>query len=97
MSWVLLGTVTVVTIASRLLPMALLPSPRGRLAEVLEALPAPLFAALAALALLGEGGAPSVPSLLAAGGALVGAARRSLVLTLVCGIAGFLAGQVLAG
>jgi hypothetical protein len=95
MTWALLGVVTALTLASRLLPMALLPAPRGRAAEVLDALPAPLFASLAALALMGDGGAPPLASVLAAVGALVGAGRRSLPLTLACGVAGFLLGQAL--
>lgn len=95
MSWWLLVVLAVMTVASRVLPMTLLPAPDGRAAEILAALPAPLFAALAALALLGDGGMPAVPVLLAAAAALVGAARRSLGLTLACGLAGFLLGQLL--
>lgn len=94
MTWALLLALTLVTVASRVLPMALLPTPRGRAALVLDALPAPLFAALAALALVGDG-APAPPVLLAAAAALLGALRRSLALTLACGIAGFLLGQAL--
>lgn len=96
MTWALLLALTVVTVASRVLPMALLPTPRGRAARVLSALPAPLFASLAALALVGEGGDPPAPPvLLAAAAALLGATRRSLALTLACGLAGFLLGQAL--
>lgn len=96
MSWLLLAGLALVTLASRVLPMALLPTPRGRVAEILEALPAPLFASLAALSLVGGGDAPDVGVLLAAAFALVGALRRSLPLILVCGIAGFLLGGLLA-
>ena len=95
MTWMLLAAVTVVTVGSRVLPMSLLPTPRGRVADVLDALPAPLFASLAALALVGGDQAPSPPVLLAAAAALLGALRRSLALTLCCGIAGFAAGQAL--
>lgn len=95
MTWPLLAALTVVTIASRVLPMALLPTPRGRVAAVLDALPAPLFASLAAVALIGGEEAPSAPVLLAAAAALLGATRRSLALTLLCGIVGFLIGQAL--
>ncbi|CAN5830565.1 hypothetical protein BH23ACT10_BH23ACT10_24890 [soil metagenome] len=95
MSWLLLGALTVVTVASRVLPMTLLPTPRGRVAEVLDALPAPLFASLAALALIGGDEPATPPMLLAAAGALLGATRRSLALTLVCGITGFLLGHAL--
>lgn len=93
MTWGLLFLLAIITIASRVLPMSLLPTPTGRLAEILDALPAPLFASLAVLALLGDGNRPSPPVLLATAAALLGAAHRSLALTLVCGIAGFLLGQ----
>lgn len=96
MTWTLLLAVTLVTAASRVLPMALLPTPRGRAAEALNALPAPLFASLAALALVGDRTSPTLPVLLGAVGALLGATRRSLVLTLACGITGFLLGQALS-
>lgn len=95
MTWGLLSLLAVITVASRVLPMTLLPTPKGRLADMLDALPAPLFASLAVLALVGDGNRPSPPVLLATAAALVGATRRSLALTLVCGIAGFLVGQAL--
>ncbi|MBA2496404.1 MAG: AzlD domain-containing protein [Acidimicrobiia bacterium] len=95
MSWALLAALAVVTVASRVLPMALLPTPRGRVALVLDALPAPLFAGLAVHALIGDRTLPTAPELLAAAAALLGATRRSLAFTLLCGIAGFFAGQAL--
>jgi len=94
-TWVLLLALTAVTIASRVLPMVLLPTPRGHAARLLDALPAPLFASLAALALFDDGRAPPLPVVLAAVAALAGAARRSLPLTLACGVAGFLVGEAL--
>ena len=95
MTWTLLLALTSVTIASRVLPMVLLPTPRGRAARLLDALPAPLFASLAALALFDDGRTPPLPVVLAAVAALLGATRRSLVLTLACGVAGFLVGEAL--
>ena len=95
MTWTLLLALTAVTIASRVLPMVLLPTPRGRAARLLDALPAPLFASLAALALFDDGRTPPLPVVLAAVAALLGATRRSLVLTLACGVAGFLVGEAL--
>lgn len=97
MTWTLLLALTGVTVASRLLPMTLLPALRGRVAEVIDALPAPLFASLAALSLVGDGTRPSLPVLLATGAALAGATRRSLAVTLVCGLTGFGLGLVLGG
>lgn len=89
MSWLLLGSLVLVTVASRVLPMTLLPDPRGEVASIVAALPAPLFASLAALALVGGGEPPPLPVLAAAVAALAGALRRSLALTLVCGLAAF--------
>lgn len=97
MTWGLLLALAGVTIASRLLPMTLLPAPRGRVAAVLDALPAPLFASLAALSLIGDGTGPGLPVVLAAAAALAGALRRSLPVTLVCGLAGFGLGLALGG
>jgi hypothetical protein len=95
MTWFLLLGLTAVTIGSRVLPMVLLPTPRGHAARLLDALPAPLFASLAALALFDDGHAPPLPVVLAAVAALLGATRRSLGLTLACGITGFLLGEAL--
>ena len=95
MTWVLLLALTTVTVGSRVLPMVLLPTPTGRAARLLDALPAPLFASLAALALFDDGQAPPLPVVMAAVAALAGATRRSLALTLACGIAGFLLGEAL--
>ncbi|MBB2923277.1 AzlD domain-containing protein [Cellulomonas cellasea] len=97
MTTALLLVVTLVTVASRVLPMTLLPTPHGRAADVLDALPAPLFAALAAVALLGGGELPEPPVLAAAAGALLGALRRSLLLTLGCGLVGFALADLLLG
>jgi branched-subunit amino acid transport protein len=94
-TWALLLALALVTVASRVLPMVLLPLPRGRLAEVLDGLPPPLFASLAVVALAGAGDTPAATAALVAGGSLVGATRRSLALTLVGGIAGFALGQAL--
>lgn len=92
MTWVLLLAIALLTAASRVLPMALLPVPRGRAAAILDALPAPLFASLAVLALLPGGEVPPAPVLLAAAAALLGAARRSLLVVVACGLGGFLLG-----
>ena len=88
MSWAVLVLLAVITVASRVLPMTLLPVPTGRAAAVLAALPAPLFAALFALSLVGEG-TPDGRVLAASAGALVGGLRRSLALVLLCGLLGY--------
>ena len=94
MSWALLIGLAALTVASRVLPMTLLPEPTGRSAAVLDVLPAPLFAALAAVALLGDG-PPTVAALTAAAGALVGSLRRSLAWVLALGLVGYAAGVAL--
>lgn len=86
------------TYVSRLAAMVFLPAPRGWLAEVVERLPAPLFAALAAVSLLDDGqGLPPPPILAAAAGALLVAPRRSLLLTLVAGLGAFAVVTLLTG
>lgn len=96
MSWSLLVVLAAVTIASRVLPMTLLPLPRGHRAALLDALPAPLFAALAAVSLVADG-LPGVPVVAATLGALLGAIRRSLVVVLGCGIGGYMVATVVTG
>lgn len=87
---VLLLAGAAVTIGSRVVALALLPAPRGRLAEVVERLPAPLFAGLAALSLVGsDAGASDPPTLAALVCALLAARWSSLLLTLAAGLGGF--------
>lgn len=82
--------VTAITVGSRVAALALLPPPRGRAAELAARLPAPLFAALAALSLTGSEAGPADPAMLAAVAcALVAARRSSLLLTLAAGMGGF--------
>lgn len=86
------------TYLSRVAAMVFLPPPRGWLADVVERLPAPLFAALAAVSLLGEGdGMPPLPILAAVAGAIVVAPRRSLLLTLITGLAAFVVVTLVTG
>ncbi|MCC5948536.1 MAG: AzlD domain-containing protein [Nitriliruptoraceae bacterium] len=88
----LVGLVAAVTLLSRVAPMVLLPVPDGYLATVVARLPAPLFAALAVLSLLPAGGhRPSLPAMVAVLAALVVAPRRSLLITVLAGLTGYLA------
>lgn len=88
---VLLLAVAAVTVGSRIVALAVLPPPRGRLAEVVERLPAPLFAGLAALSLVGsDAGAADPATLAAVGCALLAARWSSLMLSLIAGLGGFL-------
>lgn len=86
------------TYLSRVAAMVFLPPPRQRLAVVVERLPAPLFAALAALSLVGEGiGFPPIPVIAATVGALVVAPLRSLLITLVVGLSAFVVAGLATG
>lgn len=87
---VLVIVAAVVTYASRVAAMAVRPPPTGRLARLIERLPAPLFAGLAVLALMGDGSdTPGLPTLAAALAALAVAPMRSLPMALVAGLAAF--------
>lgn len=88
---VLVVCVAGVTVISRMAPMLLLPPLKGPAGEVIDRLPAPLFAALAVLSFVPSEGSTADP---AVGAAMVGALLvwrvRSLLLTLVAGLAGYL-------
>jgi branched-subunit amino acid transport protein len=80
-----------ITYASRAAGLALLPRARGRLEEILERLPAPIFAALAVVALVDDSGALiSVRALVAVGFALVATPTRSLPVIFGAGLVGYL-------
>ena len=88
--------VAAVTVGSRIAALTALPAPTGRAADVIGRLPAPLFAALAAVSLAGSPAGIDDPALLAASlFALVSSPRRSLLTTLVAGLAGFALGGLL--
>ncbi|MTV27419.1 hypothetical protein FTX61_18655 [Nitriliruptoraceae bacterium ZYF776] len=89
---VLVLAAAAVTVGSRVVALVVLPPPRGALAGVVARLPAPLFAALAALSLVGAGAGARDPGLLVAvAAALVAARWRSLLLVLGAGVGGYLA------
>jgi branched-subunit amino acid transport protein len=80
-----------ITYASRAAGLAFMPRAQGRLHEILERLPAPLFAALAVVALVDDsGGLISVRSLVAAAFALVATPTRSLPVIFGAGLLGYL-------
>ena len=93
----LLIAAAAITIGSRVAALAILPPPRGSIAELVRRLPAPLFAALAALSLSGNDGSVSLPAMLAAVGCAVAVALRwrSLLLILGAGAGGFLAASLI--
>jgi hypothetical protein len=93
----LLIAAAAITIGSRVAALAVLPPPRGPVAALVRRLPAPLFAALAALSLSGNDGSAALPAMLAAVGCAVAVALRwrSLLLILGAGLAGFLAASLI--
>jgi len=92
----IVAVVAAVTVGSRILAMAVVPPPRGHLAAVVDRLPAPLFAVLAAATIVGNDGNLDPAVLGGAGAALVTVRRRSLLITVVVGLSGAMAGHVLA-
>ena len=97
MSWALLLAVAAVTYVSRAIGLLALPPLRGRLREVLETLPVPLFAALAALPLVVDGALAARPVLAAFAGAVAAVlVRRTLLVALVGGLAGYGVGVLLS-
>lgn len=86
----LIVAVAAITIGSRLVAMVVLPEPSGAFAEWVRRLPAPLFAALAALNLTGADDGFVDPRLLVATACALAVARwASLLVTLAAGVAGF--------
>lgn len=78
----------VLTYASRVAALVLLPTPSSGVAAFLERMPAPLFAGLAAVAIVGEEGGIADPVTLAAiGGATLAAGRRTIPVILAAGLA----------
>jgi len=92
----MLLAVAAITVGSRVVALALLPPPRGAVAGLVRRLPAPLFAALAALSLTGSDGGVTDPAMLAAlGCALLATRWSSLLITLGAGLAGFLVASLI--
>ena len=93
MSTPTLFAIAAITIASRVAALALLPPPRGTVAELVQRLPSPLFATLAALSLTDAD--TTDPALLTAVACALLASRwSSLLITLTAGLAGFTAATI---
>ena len=95
MSVVLIALLAVLTYASRALALVLMPHPPERIRVVLDRIPAPLFASLAALSLLEDGAIAGATTLTAAAGALLATPTRSLLWVLTGGLGGYVAGVLL--
>lgn len=97
MSIPLLIVAAAITIGSRVVALAILPPLRGPIAALARRLPAPLFAALAALSLTGHEDGVFAPGMLTAVGcALIVALRWSSLLAILgAGLGGFLAASLI--
>ncbi len=94
MSVGLIVVISLLTYASRAGSLVFMPEPSPRVRAILDRIPAPLFAALAATALV-EGGAPAeATTLLAAACGLAATPTRSILWVLLAGLAGYGAGTV---
>lgn len=94
MSLALILAIAIITYLSRAASIVLLPSSSPRLRQVLNRVPAPLFAGLAALSLTGgEGHVAALPTLTAITGALLLSPSRSLLRVLTSGLIGWSIGQ----
>ncbi|HEX7098713.1 MAG TPA: AzlD domain-containing protein [Acidimicrobiia bacterium] len=88
--WLLLVLAALITYSSRVATTAVLPAPEGRLGVIIERLPAPLFAALAAVALTDSAaGIDDWPVLAAVAGALAAVRTRSMFLILAAGLVSY--------
>lgn len=85
--WIL--AFAVLTYASRALALVLMPQPSPRLRTILDRIPAPLFAALAAMSLFDGGQLKDSRTLLATLFATAMAPTRSLLVVLIGGVAGY--------
>jgi branched-subunit amino acid transport protein len=95
MSVVMIASIALLTYGSRAIALVLMPDPPARVRAILDRIPAPLFAALAAVSLT-EGGEPAAPeTLTAAGGALLATPTRSLLWVLAAGVTGYGVGELL--
>jgi hypothetical protein len=86
---VLVAAVAVITVGSRIVATAVLPPPDGATAEIVRRLPAPLYAAMAALSLVGSD-QRGTPALVAAAAAVAVAGRRSLLVVVLAGLVGYM-------
>lgn len=97
MSWELIVVLAAITYASRAVSLVLLPSLPHLLRIVLDRVPAALFAGLAVHSLVVPGvGLADGQVLAATGAAIVVAPRRSLLICLLAGVAGYLLWGLLA-
>ena len=86
--WLIAG-LALMTYASRAIALVAMPHPSQRLRTILDRVPAPLFAALAAMSLVDSGELVDPRTLVATAGAIALAPTRSLLLVLIGGLGGY--------
>ena len=91
MSFWLIAGIAVMTYGSRALALVLMPDPSPQLRSILDRIPAPLFAALAAVSLFDGGALADARTLMAAAGAVALTWTRSLLLVLLGGLVAYAA------
>ena len=95
MTWELMLVIGAMTFASRALSVVVLPPLPARVRHVVDRMPAAIFAGLAARELvLPGGGLVDVHTIAAAAGAVIVTPRRSLLVCLIGGLVGYVAGDV---
>ena len=94
MSIGLIVAIALLTYGSRALALVLMPDPPARVQAVLDRIPAPLFAALAATSLIEDGALVETSTLTAALFALAASPTRSLLWVLVAGVSGYVFGAL---
>jgi uncharacterized membrane protein len=92
MSVALIAAIALLTYGSRALAFVLMPDPPPRAKAVLDRIPAPLFASLAAISLVEDGEAAAPETFCAALGALLATPTRSLLYVLAGGLGGYAVG-----
>jgi hypothetical protein len=92
----IVAVAAVLTYVSRAAALTLLPASQGRVLEIIERVPAPLFGGLAVYTLFGADlEVPTTPTLFAAGAALAATPSRSLLVILAAGLAAYVVGAAL--
>ena len=95
MTWELVVAIGAITFVSRAVSLVLLPQLPARVRQVLDRMPAAIFAGLAAHSLVVPGGAMAdIHTLAAAAGAVIAAPLRSLPLCLIAGLVGYVVGDL---
>lgn len=89
MSLWLVGLIALMTYGSRSAALVLMPDPSPRLRRILDRIPSPLFAGLAAISLVDDGHIVDARTLAATAGALAFVWTRSLLWVLVGGLGGY--------